>query len=65
MEAEADWKALETTHDPASAESLFEQFTIQSLSDPDPPTWSYLLLDSHPTVEQRIAMAEAWRRRAR
>jgi STE24 endopeptidase len=65
MEAEADWKALETTHDPASAEALFKQFTIQSLNDPDPPTWSYLLFDSHPSVEKRIAMAEAWRQRAK
>jgi Zn-dependent protease with chaperone function len=65
MEAEADWKALETTHDPASAEALFKQFTIQSLNDPDPPTWSYLLFDSHPSVEQRIAMAEAWKARSR
>jgi STE24 endopeptidase len=64
LEAEADWKALETTLDPTAAESLFKQFTIQSLNDPDPPTWSYLLFDSHPSVEQRIAMAEAWRRRA-
>jgi STE24 endopeptidase len=65
MEREADWKALETTRDPVAAESLFKQFTIQSLNDPDPPRWSYLLFDSHPSVEQRIAMAEAWRRRAR
>jgi STE24 endopeptidase len=65
MEQEADWKALETTNDPASAESLFKQFTIQSLSDPHPPAWAYLLFESHPSVEQRIAMAEAWRRRAR
>ena len=65
MEAEADWKALETTHDPASAEALFKQFTIQSLNDPDPPTWSYLLFDSHPSVEKRIAMAEAWKARSR
>ena len=65
MEQEADWKALETTHDPATAEDLFKQFTIQSLSDPDPPTWSYLLFDSHPSVEQRIAMAEAWRVRSK
>jgi Zn-dependent protease with chaperone function len=61
MEAEADWKALETTHDPASAEALFKQFTIQSLNDPDPPTWAYLLFESHPTVEQRVAMAETWK----
>ncbi|MGH3071569.1 MAG: M48 family metalloprotease [Gaiellaceae bacterium] len=65
MERESDWKALETTHDPASAQGLFKQFTIQSLNDPDPPTWSYLLFDSHPSVEERVAMAEAWRSRGR
>ena len=65
MEQEADWKALETTHDPTSAENLFKQFTIQSLNDPDPPAWSYLLLESHPSVQQRIAMAEAWRARSK
>jgi STE24 endopeptidase len=62
MEAEADWKALETTHRPEAAERLFKQFTIQSLNDPDPPTWSYVLFDSHPSAEQRVGMAEAWRR---
>ena len=60
MEAEADWKALETTHNPEAAKGLFREFTIQSLNDPDPPTWSYLLFDSHPSIEQRIAMAQAW-----
>ena len=60
MEAEADWEALETTHDPRP-QRAYPSFTIQSLNDPDPPTWSYLLFDSHPSVEQRIAMAEAWR----
>ena len=63
MEQEADWVALETTHDPDSAASLFSNFTVESLNDPDPPAWSYLLFDSHPSVEQRIAMAEAWRAR--
>ena len=65
MEREADWKALETTRRPAPAKSLFREFTIQSLNDPDPPTWSYLLFDSHPSVQKRIAMAEAWRRAAK
>ena len=65
MEQEADWVALETTHDPDAAAGVFRNFTIQSLNDPDPPTWSYLLFDSHPSVEQRIAMVEAWRARAR
>ena len=65
MEAEADWKALETTHKPEPAKSLFREFTIQSLNDPDPPRWSYILFDSHPSVEQRIAMADAWLKRRR
>jgi STE24 endopeptidase len=63
MEAEADWKALETTHRPEPAKQLFKEFTIQSLNDPDPPRWSYLLFDSHPSVEERIAMVVAWERR--
>jgi len=63
VEAEADWVALETTHDPAAAEGLFERFTTTALAQPSPPTWSYLLFDSHPTLEQRIAMAEAWKTR--
>ena len=64
MEREADWKALETTRRPEPAKSLFREFTIQSLNDPDPPTWSYVLFDSHPSVQERIAMAEAWRARS-
>ena len=46
---------------PRLGAGLFRNFTIESLNDPDPPAWSYLLFDSHPSVEQRIAMAEAWR----
>ena len=34
-----------------------------TLSDPDPPTWDYVMLENHPTIMQRLAMAEAWRRR--
>jgi STE24 endopeptidase len=63
MEAEADWVALETTRDPDSATGLFRRFTTAALADPDPPTWSYVLVESHPTIVQRIAMAEAWERR--
>jgi STE24 endopeptidase len=63
QEAEADWVALEATRDPASARRLFEQFTHLTLQQPNPPTWSYLWVDTHPTVMERIAMAEAWRAR--
>ena len=64
-EAEADWSALRATHDPASAESLFRKFTRYDLVQPNPPLWSYVLLDDHPTVAQRIGLARAWRARRR
>jgi STE24 endopeptidase len=64
-EAEADWSALRATHDPASAESLFRKITRYDLIQPNPPLWSYVMLDDHPTVAQRIALARAWRDRAR
>jgi STE24 endopeptidase len=62
-EAEADWSALRATHDPAAAEALFRKFTRYDLSQPNPPGWSYVMIDNHPTVVQRIAMARAWRAR--
>ena len=61
MEQEADWVSLSTTRDPASARALFRHFTTEALADPDPPAWSRLLLDSHPSVVERVALAEAWR----
>ncbi len=60
MEAEADWKALQSTNDPASLEKLMVEFSRASLGDPSPPTWAYVLLSTHPTHEQRVAMAQAW-----
>lgn len=63
LEAEADWMALQTTRDPDSASRLFEQFTHLTLQQPSPPTWSYVWLDTHPSIMERIAMAEAWRAR--
>ena len=64
-EAEADWSALRATHDSAAAESMFRKFTVYDLSQPSSPAWSYVLLDDHPTVAQRIAMARAFRERSR
>jgi len=63
LEAEADWVALETTHDPDAARGLFTGFSSTALADPSPPTWSYVLLDGHPTLAQRLAMVEAWQDR--
>jgi STE24 endopeptidase len=62
-EAEADWSALHATRDPAAAETLFRKFASIDLQQPRPPSWSYVWLDDHPTLVQRIAMARAWEKR--
>jgi STE24 endopeptidase len=64
-EAAADWAALEATHDPAAATSSFRRLATKSLSNPDPPSWIVGLYGSHPTMMERIAMAEAWETPAR
>jgi STE24 endopeptidase len=65
MEAESDWKALQSTRDPASARELFVDFADTSLGDPDPPGWAQVMLGTHPTLSDRVAMADAWAQRAR
>lgn len=62
-EAEADWRSLNATRDPASTRKLFQTFERTSLDNPSPPTWDYLWLETHPTLAQRIAMVEQWRKR--
>jgi STE24 endopeptidase len=61
-ESEADWTALQATRDPVAGREAFRSFTLIDLSEPNPPGWSYVLLDNHPTVLQRIAMTRAWAR---
>jgi STE24 endopeptidase len=61
-EAEADWRALVATHDPAAARRLFLRFVPTTLDDPDPPGWDYAFLENHPTIAQRLAMAQAYAR---
>jgi Zn-dependent protease with chaperone function len=63
MEVEADWVALETTRDPAAARELFQGFTEVALIEPQPPEWAHLFFDTHPTIVERIAEANAWERR--
>jgi STE24 endopeptidase len=60
-EAEADWRALSATQDPQSATRLFRSFQQTSLEEPSPPLWDYLWLENHPTLMQRLAMAQRWR----
>ena len=49
-EGEADWSALKAARDPAAQKKLFQQFAATSLQQPDPPTWSYIFFDTHPTA---------------
>ena len=63
MESEAEWKALETTRDPTAARGLFRELAVTSLGDPSPPTWAYVAFATHPTLAQRVAMADAWAQR--
>jgi STE24 endopeptidase len=63
-EAEADWRALNATRDPGADTRLFQQFGETSLEEPSPPLLDYLWLENHPTLAQRIAMAQAWKARA-
>jgi Zn-dependent protease with chaperone function len=60
FESEADWVSLETTRDPESTRDAFVDLATTSKADPQPPTWSYILNEDHPTIMQRIAMADAW-----
>jgi STE24 endopeptidase len=64
-ETEADWSALQATREPATARALFQRLATTSLSDPDPPAWSYVLYADHPTIAERIALTEAWQARSR
>jgi STE24 endopeptidase len=59
-EAEADWRALNATRDPASDMRVFQHFARTSIEQQSPPLLDYLFLENHPTLMQRIAMAEAW-----
>jgi len=63
MEAEADWAALQTTHDPDAAVRLFQGLSRTALEQPDPPGWAYAAFADHPTIMQRIAMVRAWQAR--
>lgn len=63
VEAAADWAALEATHEPATGKAVMQKLATRSLAAPDPPAWTYVLFENHPTIMQRIAMAQAWEER--
>jgi STE24 endopeptidase len=60
MEAEADWKALQVTRDPAALEGVMVGLSKTSLGDPNPPSLVQLVFGDHPALAERVAMARAW-----
>jgi STE24 endopeptidase len=58
-EAEADWLAIRATRDPRAFEGLTRRLAEASLAQPNPPRWAVLLLETHPSPLQRIAMSRA------
>jgi STE24 endopeptidase len=59
-EREADWVALRSARAPATQRAMLIKLATFTQSDPDPPTWEYVLFDDHPTFAQRIALTNAW-----
>jgi STE24 endopeptidase len=58
-EAEADWRALRATDDPRSFDGMARKLARASLAQPDPPRWARLLLETHPSPLERLAMSRA------
>ena len=59
VEARADRTALEATEDPEAFRAVQRRLAVRSLADPTPPRVGYLWFASHPTVLQRLAIADA------
>ena len=58
-EAEADWTALETTRDAASAKRFLADLAEAGVRDPSPPRWWTIPFGTHPTLAERAGMADA------
>ena len=62
IEARADRTALVATGDEEAFVRLQKQLAVRSLADPTPPAWSQFWFGSHPTLLQRVGIAEGLRR---
>lgn len=56
----ADRCSLELTHDLPSFERTHQELARRNLGDLAPPRLAYLLLFSHPTAPERLALGRAW-----
>ncbi|WP_116452464.1 M48 family metallopeptidase [Blastococcus litoris] len=62
IEARADVHALDLTRDPGAFADMQRDLAGSNLNDPDPPAVWQWFYGSHPTVAQRLAIAEDWTR---
>lgn len=61
FERAADRCSLELTRKPAAFARAHLQLARRNLSDLEPPRLVYLLLFSHPTAPERLALGRSWR----
>jgi Zn-dependent protease with chaperone function len=61
FERAADRCSLELTEQPEAFERAHVELARRNLSDLEPPRLVYLLLFSHPTPPERLALGRAWR----
>ncbi len=60
VEVRADVHALDLTGDPGTFVEMQRGLARTNLSDPDPPVAWHRFFGSHPTLAQRVALAERW-----
>lgn len=63
IETRADQTALEVTNAPQAFIDLQRRLALRSHADPTPPAWSQWWFGSHPTVLQRIGLANQFEAR--
>jgi STE24 endopeptidase len=60
VESRADMYALEITGKPEAFISAMTRLTDQNLGEAEPPRWVELLMDDHPSYQNRVAMARKY-----
>jgi STE24 endopeptidase len=63
IEARADVHSLDVTHDPETFEATQRRLAQANLSSPWPSRPLYVWFASHPSLAQRIALAQGWQER--
>jgi STE24 endopeptidase len=59
FERQADLFALQATGELSTFEQVMTTLARRNLGDLAPPRWAYLLMFSHPTAPERLALARA------